>query len=55
MTPIALILECTGGMALDSATGKRVLETSVEDTDERGGLICGNAEEVEAVKKALLE
>jgi len=54
LAPIALILECAGGMALDSATGKRVLETSVEDTDERGGLICGNVEEVEAVKKALL-
>ncbi|EDU43612.1 Fbp Fructose-1,6-bisphosphatase [Pyrenophora tritici-repentis] len=54
LAPIALIVECAGGMALDSATGKRVLETSVEDTDERGGLICGNTEEVEAVKKALL-
>jgi sedoheptulose-bisphosphatase len=55
LAPIALILECAGGAALDSATGKRVLETPVEDTDERGGLICGNKEEVEAVRKALLE
>jgi sedoheptulose-bisphosphatase len=55
LAPIALIIECAGGMALDSATGKRVLETAIEDTDERGGLICGNKEEVEAVRKALLE
>jgi sedoheptulose-bisphosphatase len=55
LAPIALILECAGGAALDSATGKRVLETAVEDTDERGGLICGNKEEVEAVKKSLLQ
>jgi sedoheptulose-bisphosphatase len=55
LAPIALILECAGGAALDSATGKRVLETAIEDTDERGGLICGNKEEVEAAKKALLE
>ncbi|KNG46010.1 sedoheptulose-1,7-bisphosphatase [Stemphylium lycopersici] len=55
LAPIALIMECTGGAALDSATGERVLERSVKDTDERGGLICGNKEEVEAVRKALLE
>ena len=54
LTPIALIVECAGGMALDSATGKRVLQTNIEDMDERGGLICGNVEEVEAVRKALL-
>jgi sedoheptulose-bisphosphatase len=54
LAPIALIIECAGGMALDSATGKRVLETNIEDTDERGGLICGNVKEVEVVRKALL-
>jgi sedoheptulose-bisphosphatase len=54
LAPIALIIECAGGLALDSATGKRVLATSIEDTDERGGLICGNKEEVEPVRKALL-
>jgi sedoheptulose-bisphosphatase len=54
LAPIALIIECAGGMALDSATGRRVLETAIEDTDERGGLICGNKEEVENVRKALL-
>jgi sedoheptulose-bisphosphatase len=54
LAPIALVMECAGGAALDSATGKRVLETSIEDTDERGGLICGNREEVEGVRKVLL-
>ncbi|CAN9118588.1 unnamed protein product [Alternaria sp. RS040] len=55
LAPIALIMECAGGAALDSATGERVLETPIDDTDERGGLICGNKDEVEAVRKALLE
>jgi sedoheptulose-bisphosphatase len=54
LAPIALIVECAGGMALDSASGERVLEKNVEDTDERGGLICGTSNEVEAVRKALL-
>ncbi|KAF1947406.1 sedoheptulose-1,7-bisphosphatase [Clathrospora elynae] len=54
LAPVALIVECAGGAALDSATGERVLEKNIEDTDERGGLICGNGEEVEAVKKAFL-
>jgi sedoheptulose-bisphosphatase len=54
LAPIALILECAGGAALDSATGRPVLRVQVADTDERGGLICGNKDEVEAVRKALL-
>lgn len=52
LTPIALIIECAGGAALDSATGKRVLDVAVADTDERGGLICGSLEEVEEVRRA---
>ncbi|KAJ6287445.1 fructose-1,6-bisphosphatase class 1/Sedoheputulose-1,7-bisphosphatase [Bipolaris maydis] len=39
LAPIALIIECAGGAALDSATGERVLAVAVTDTDERGGLI----------------
>ncbi|EUC29587.1 hypothetical protein COCCADRAFT_106148 [Bipolaris zeicola 26-R-13] len=54
LTPIALIVECAGGAALDSATGNRILDVAVRDTDERGGLVCGNLEEVEEVRKALL-
>ncbi|KAF2639146.1 carbohydrate phosphatase [Massarina eburnea CBS 473.64] len=54
LLPIALIVECAGGLAIDSATGERVLEKQVADTDERGGLVCGTREEVKAVEKALL-
>ncbi|KAF1831662.1 sedoheptulose-1,7-bisphosphatase [Decorospora gaudefroyi] len=55
LAPIALVVECAGGVALDSATGDRVLERCVRDTDERGGLICGNGDEVEQVRRALIE
>jgi sedoheptulose-bisphosphatase len=45
LAPLALIVECAGG----SASGKDVLETSILDEDERGGLICGTKEEVDRV------
>ncbi|KAL6707502.1 hypothetical protein ACN47E_004072 [Coniothyrium glycines] len=54
LTPIALVIECAGGVAVDSADGSRILDRVIEDTDERAGLICGTAEEVEFVKKALI-
>ncbi|CAN8099816.1 unnamed protein product [Discula destructiva] len=50
--PIALILECAGGLAVDPVDGKRILDRVLKGTDERAGLICGTAEEVEAVKRA---
>lgn len=55
LAPVALLVECCGGVALDAGTGERVLERQVGDTDERGGLICGTGEDVEMVRKALLE
>lgn len=45
LAPIALIVECSGGLAIDPADGKEILERSVEDCDERPGLVCGDAEE----------
>lgn len=54
LAPVALIVECAGGDAIDAGTGRRILETEVRDTDERGGLICGTREDVEIVRKALL-
>ncbi|EUC42682.1 hypothetical protein COCMIDRAFT_102936 [Bipolaris oryzae ATCC 44560] len=54
LAPIALIIECAGGAALDSATGTRILDVEVRDTDERGGLVCGNTTDVESARKALL-
>ena len=55
LTPVALLIECAGGTALDSKDGSRILDTPVRDTDERGGLVCGNKEDVEFVRKRLLE
>lgn len=54
LCPVALIMECAGGAAIDTADGADVLERALENTDERGGLACGNVEEVETVKKMLL-
>lgn len=52
--PIALIVECVGGRAIDPADGKDILDTPLENCDERAGLVCGTAEEVEFVKQQLL-
>jgi len=52
LAPLALIVECAGGRAVDPATGKDVLATEIGDCDERGGLICGTSEEVERVCRA---
>ena len=54
LAPIALLIECAGGVALDSADGTHVLNRPVKDTDERGGLVCGNTEDVEFVRGKLL-
>lgn len=52
--PIALIVECAGGLAIDPTDGNRILNRVLEGTDERAGLICGTSEEVELVKHALV-
>jgi sedoheptulose-bisphosphatase len=54
LAPIALIVECAGGVAVDSADGSDVLDRPIRDTDERGGLVCGNKDEVELVRSKLL-
>ena len=53
LTPIALIMECAGADAVDPATGERILAKSVQDCDEKAGLICGTKEEVNLVKQSL--
>lgn len=53
LAPIALIVECASGKAIDPATGKDILATPIKDCDERAGLVCGTAEEVEFVKQSL--
>ncbi|PVH99217.1 carbohydrate phosphatase [Periconia macrospinosa] len=54
LLPIALIIECAGGLAAEVETGKSILSREVQDTDERGGLVCGTKEEVELVLKMLI-
>jgi sedoheptulose-bisphosphatase len=52
--PIALVVECAGGKAIDPSDGEDILTRSLEHCDERAGLICGVTEEVDIAKKALL-
>ncbi|KAF2252068.1 fructose-1-6-bisphosphatase [Trematosphaeria pertusa] len=54
LTPIALIVECAGGLAIDPQDGEDILGRAIDNCDERGGLVCGTAAEVENVRKALL-
>lgn len=54
LCPVALVVECAGGKAIDPADGEEILGRPVEDCDERAGLVCGTAEEVESVKEVLL-
>ncbi|TRX88938.1 hypothetical protein FHL15_010166 [Xylaria flabelliformis] len=54
LLPVALVVECAGGLAIDPVTGRRILETPLKDLDETAGLVCGTATEVEKVKATLL-
>ncbi|CCC07097.1 hypothetical protein SMACR_01121 [Sordaria macrospora] len=52
--PLALVVECCGGRAVDPVTGEDILgDKGVEGCDERGGIVCGTAEEVEYAKDVL--
>ncbi|KAM3500577.1 hypothetical protein MY10362_006274 [Beauveria mimosiformis] len=54
LCPVAMVVECAGGKAVDAANGSDVLGRAVEDINETGGLVCGNADEVDfAVQKLL--
>ncbi|QIX00590.1 hypothetical protein AMS68_006107 [Peltaster fructicola] len=53
LAPIALIVECAGGEAIDPATGTAILQTVIQDCDQRAGLVCGTASEIEIVEKFL--
>ncbi|KAJ4355120.1 hypothetical protein N0V95_003202 [Ascochyta clinopodiicola] len=55
LAPVALVVECAGGGALDSRDGEKVLDTPVQGTEERGGLLCGNLGDVEVVRGRLLD
>ncbi|RYP36535.1 hypothetical protein DL767_003358 [Monosporascus sp. MG133] len=51
--PLALIVECSGGLAIDPADGSNILDRQLEDINERAGLVCGTKEDVNYVKEAL--
>ncbi|KAI0884029.1 sedoheptulose-1,7-bisphosphatase [Annulohypoxylon maeteangense] len=53
--PLALIIECAGGKAIDPADGTDILDKELTDLNETAGLVCGTADEVDFVKKALLD
>lgn len=53
LLPVALVVECAGGKAVDE-DGKDVLEKAVQGCDERGGIVFGNTDEVEEVVKVLM-
>ena len=53
LLPLALVVECAGGRAVDPGDGCDVLARGVEDINERAGLVCGVTEDVEFVIKAL--
>lgn len=54
LLPVALVVEAAGGKAIDPADGSRILDAVLGGTDERAGLVCGTAEEVDKVRLALL-
>ncbi|KAG5939755.1 hypothetical protein E4U53_007742 [Claviceps sorghi] len=47
LLPVALVVECAGGKAVDPTHGGRILATPVRSCDETGGLVCGNGYEVD--------
>jgi sedoheptulose-bisphosphatase len=55
LAPIALIIECAGGKAVEPVSGTAILDTRIGVVDETSGLICGTKEEVDNALKALGE
>ncbi|KAI1140625.1 sedoheptulose-1,7-bisphosphatase [Hypoxylon sp. FL0543] len=53
--PLALIIECAGGKAIDPADGTSILGKPLGDLNETAGLVCGTQDEVDFVKKTLLD
>ncbi|KJZ78881.1 hypothetical protein HIM_01654 [Hirsutella minnesotensis 3608] len=49
LCPVALLVECSGGRAVDPACGRDILSQSIASCNDRAGLICGTAAEVEFV------
>ncbi|KAI1815408.1 sedoheptulose-1,7-bisphosphatase [Poronia punctata] len=54
LLPVALVVECAGGKAIDPVDGRRILERRLVDLDETAGLICGTSAEVDLAREVLL-
>ncbi|KAK4228575.1 Sedoheptulose-1,7-bisphosphatase, chloroplastic [Podospora fimiseda] len=54
LCPVALIIECAGGKAVDERTGEDILRVEVKGEDERGGIVCGTRVEVDRAMGVLL-
>ena len=54
LLPVALVMECAGGKAVDEKDGTAILEREVKGEDERGGIVCGTEAEVEKAMEVLL-
>ncbi|PNY29453.1 Sedoheptulose-1,7-bisphosphatase [Tolypocladium capitatum] len=54
LCPIALVVECAGGRAIDPVDGEEILARPLEGCDDRAGLVCGTTDEVDEVKRELL-
>ncbi|KAK0721623.1 hypothetical protein B0T26DRAFT_824569 [Lasiosphaeria miniovina] len=54
LCPLALIVECAGGRALDASTAWDTLHVPVMNCNETAGLVCGTDVEVELAIKTLL-
>ncbi|KAG5994349.1 hypothetical protein E4U54_003126 [Claviceps lovelessii] len=53
LMPVALVVECAGGRAVDPADGGDVLARAAQGCDERAGLVCGDGYEVGFAMKEL--
>ncbi|GAB0138808.1 hypothetical protein EsDP_00007030 [Epichloe bromicola] len=51
LCPTALIIESAGGKAIDPADGSDILSRAVGECGERGGLVCGNSDDVDYAKR----
>ena len=47
LCPLALVVECAGGKAVDPENGRPVLGDEIRGCEEKGGIICGSEKTVE--------
>ena len=52
--PVAMVVESAGGKAVDPVTGKGILEVAAQHCDERGGIVCGTADDVDLASAMLM-